>query len=193
MLPKTVCTECFPGDNHQVTTRGWFQRRERSHIKLYGQQRFRVTTSAGSNTNTTWDVADLRKPLTSASRLCEGGHKLVLDEIPRNQCTNGDTIALERCGSLFAVRLWIPECFSLARLNADRNMKKKACKDRTLRGARETHMLFGHLTGLEMKQMSPWTPRDSERVSDTTCTGRVLATLRTPTRAKREDGVSHVT
>ena len=29
--------------------------------------------------NTTWDVADVRKPLISASRLLERGHKLVLD------------------------------------------------------------------------------------------------------------------
>ena len=29
--------------------------------------------------NTTWEVADVRKPLLSASRLLERGHKLVLD------------------------------------------------------------------------------------------------------------------
>ena len=59
--------------------------------------------------NTTWEVADVRKPLISASRLLERGHKLVLDEKPRIQCKNGDTIPLERTGSLFAVRLWIPK------------------------------------------------------------------------------------
>ena len=41
--------------------------------------------------NTTWEVADVRKPLISASRLLERGHKLVLDEKPRIQCKNGDT------------------------------------------------------------------------------------------------------
>ena len=72
---------------------------------------FRVNTSAGSNMNTTWEVADVRKPLVSASRPLERGHKLVLDEKPRIQCKNGDTFPLEMSGSLFAVRLWIPKVF----------------------------------------------------------------------------------
>ena len=56
---------------------------------------------------TTWDVPDVRKPLISANRLLERGHKLVLDENPRVQCKNVDTIPLERTSSLFAVWLWI--------------------------------------------------------------------------------------
>ena len=50
-------------------------------------------------------------PLISASRLLERGHKLALDEKPRIQCKNGNTILLERTGSLFAVRLWIQKGF----------------------------------------------------------------------------------
>ena len=53
----------------------------------------------------------MRKPLISACRLLEKGHKHVLDEKPRIQCKNGDTIPLERTGSLFAVLLRIPKCF----------------------------------------------------------------------------------
>ena len=45
--------------------------------------------------NTSWEVADVRKPLISTSRLLQRGHKLVLDEKPRIQCKNGDTIVLE--------------------------------------------------------------------------------------------------
>ena len=77
--------------------------------------------------NTTWKVADVRKSLISASRLLERGHKLVLDEKARIQCKNGDTIPLERSGSLFAVRLWIPNGFHSG-LNTNRNTKRKACK-----------------------------------------------------------------
>ena len=76
-----------------------------------GSDVFGVKTSAGSNMNTTWEVADLRKPLISASRLLERGRKLALDEKPRIQCKNGDTIPLERTGCLFALRLWIPKSF----------------------------------------------------------------------------------
>ena len=82
-----------------------------SHIKHFGQRRFQVKTSAGSNFNTTWEVADVRKPLISASRLLERGHKFVLDEKQRIQCKSGDTIPLERTGGLFAVLLWIPKGF----------------------------------------------------------------------------------
>ena len=45
--------------------------------------------------NTTWEVADVGKPLICASRLLERGHKLILDEKPSIQCKNGDTIPLE--------------------------------------------------------------------------------------------------
>ena len=113
VLAKMMCIE-YPlvtTSKSQSGVGSWLQRRERSHINDHGQRRFRVKTSAGSNMNNTWKVADVRKPLISASRLLERGHKLVLDEKPRIQCKNGDTVTLEWCGSLFAVRLWIPEGF----------------------------------------------------------------------------------
>ena len=75
VLPKSQSGVGFKGANG-------------SHIKHCGQRRFGVKTSAGSNMNTTWEVADVRKPLISASRLLERGHKLVLDEKPRIQCKN---------------------------------------------------------------------------------------------------------
>ena len=111
VLPKSVCTE-YPLEATSKSQSGvGFKGANRSHIKHFGQWRFRVKTSGGSNMNTTWEVADVRKPLISASRLLERGHKLVPDEKPRVQCKNGDTIPLERTGSLFAVRLWIPKGF----------------------------------------------------------------------------------
>ena len=94
-----------------------------SHIEHYGQRR---QTSAGSNMNTTWEVADVRKPLISASRLHERGHKLVLDEKPRIQCKNGETIPLETRG-LFAARLWISKVFT-GRAEHEPHQEKRACK-----------------------------------------------------------------
>ena len=72
----------------------------------------------------------MRKPLIPASRLLERGHKLVLDEKPRIQCKNGDTIPLERTGSLFAVRL-DSEGFSQAGLNTNRIKKREPVRPRT--------------------------------------------------------------
>ena len=105
VIPQTVCTE-YP---LEATSKSQSGVANKSHIKHYGQGRFRVRTNAGSNMNTTWEVAGVRKPLISASCLFERGHKLVLDEKPRIRCKNGDTIPLERTLSLFAVRLWIPK------------------------------------------------------------------------------------
>ena len=92
--------------------------------------------------NTTWEVADVRKPLISASRLLEGCHKLVLDEKPRIQCKNGDTIPVERTGSLFAVRLWIPKGFSRAVLNTNRIKKGEPVRPHTEGRTRNTHAVW---------------------------------------------------
>ena len=79
-----MCTE-YPLEATAKSQSGvGFKGANGSHIKHYGQRRFRVKTSAGSNMNTTWEVADVRKPLISA-RLLLRGHKLVLDEKPRIQ------------------------------------------------------------------------------------------------------------
>ena len=108
VLPKSVCTEYLLEATSKSQSGVGFKGANGSHIKHHGQRRFR---SAGSNMNTTWEVADVRKPLISASRLLERGHKLVLDEKPRIQCKNGDTIPVERTSRLFAVRLWVPKGF----------------------------------------------------------------------------------
>ena len=111
VLPKSVCTEYAPEATSKSQSGVGFEGANGSHIKHHVQRRFRVKTSAGSNMNTTCEVADVRKPLVSASRLLEGGHKLVLDEKLRIQCKKGDTVPLERTSSLFAARLWIPKGF----------------------------------------------------------------------------------
>ena len=108
----------------------------------------------------------LRKPLISASRLLEKGHKLVLDETPRIQCKNGDTILLERTGSLFAVRLWIPKGFSQAGLNTNCIMKRKLVRPHT-EGRIEKHAMLSGLsltlpTGSMLTRMSPQTLTDLE-------------------------------
>ena len=93
VLPKSECTE-YPLEATSKSQSGvGFEGENGSHIKHYGQRRFRVKTSAGSKMNTTWKVADVRKPLISGSRLLERGHKLVLDEKPMIQCKNGHNSA----------------------------------------------------------------------------------------------------
>ena len=85
VLPKSVCTEYSLEAISKSQSGVGFKGANRSHIKHFGQRRFRGKTSAGSNMNTTWEVADVRKPLISTSRLLERGHKLVFDEKPRTQ------------------------------------------------------------------------------------------------------------
>ena len=82
-----------------------------SHIKHSGQRRFRVKTSAGSNMNTTWEVADVRKPLNSLPPVCLRGSQACSGREAEDPVQDGDTIPLERTGSLLAVRLWMPKGF----------------------------------------------------------------------------------
>ena len=73
VLPKSACTEYTLEATSKSQSGVGFKGANGSHIKHYGQRRFRVKTSAGSNMNTTWEVADVRKPVISRSRLLEKG------------------------------------------------------------------------------------------------------------------------
>ena len=56
VLPKPVCTE-YPLEATSKSQSGVGFKGANGH---YGQRRFRIKTSAGSNMNTTWEVADVR-------------------------------------------------------------------------------------------------------------------------------------
>ena len=86
---------------------------------------------------TTWEVADVRKPLISASRQLERGHKLVLDEKPRSSARMETQCRFERTGSLFTVRLWIPKGFHRQGWTRTAS-RKESLEDHTLR-AHEKH------------------------------------------------------
>ena len=59
VVPKSVSTE-YPLEATSKSQSGvGFKGANGSHIKLYGQRRFRVKTRAGNNMNTTWEVADV--------------------------------------------------------------------------------------------------------------------------------------
>ena len=73
--PKSVCTEYTLEATSKSQSGVGCKGANGSHIKHCGQRRFRVKTSAGSNMNTTWEVADVFKPLISASRLLDRGYK----------------------------------------------------------------------------------------------------------------------
>ena len=77
VLPNTLCNEYPQGKTARSRSGIGFKGANGSHINHHWQRRFRVKTSAVSNRNTTWEVADVRKLLVSASRLLERRHKLV--------------------------------------------------------------------------------------------------------------------
>ena len=58
---------------------------------------------------TMWEVGDVRLPLISASHLLQRRLNLVLDENAMTRCKNGDVIPLEKCDSLFALLLCVPD------------------------------------------------------------------------------------
>ena len=107
VLPKDVCAHVPLEKTARSRSGMGFRGANGAHIHHYGQRRFPVETELGNVMNTRWEVADVRKPLISAARVLEKGHRLVLDDNPRMLCKDGNVIPLERHGSLFAVRLWV--------------------------------------------------------------------------------------
>ena len=111
VLPQVSVYRVSTGGDLEVAERSWFQRSKRvAHQALWAtafssQDKRRKQKENHVGGRRCAQTADLRQ------RLLERGHKLVLDEKPRIQCKNGDTIPLERTGNLFAVRFWIPKGF----------------------------------------------------------------------------------
>ena len=110
--PKSVCTEYTLEATSMSQSGVGFKGANGSHIKHHGQRRFRVKTIAGSNIEhhlgkcSCAQATDFRQPLAR-----ERSQSLYWMKNRRFQCKNGDTIPLERSGSLFAVRLWILKGF----------------------------------------------------------------------------------
>ena len=100
--------------------------------------------------NTTWEVADVRKPLISVT-------SLHLMRTRGSSAKNGDTIPLERTGFFFAVRLSIPKGFLRAGLNTNRIMKREPVRPHTEGRTRNTHTLSGLSLMLPTGSMLTWT------------------------------------
>ena len=72
----------FPGDRDQANRE--IQERKRikgpggEHMKNYGQQIMSVRTSYGFVRKSTWRVADVRRPLVSASHIIQAGNDLFI-------------------------------------------------------------------------------------------------------------------
>ena len=135
--------------------------------------------------NTTCEVVDVRLALFSASRLLQR-----VDEKPRIQCKNGDTIPLERTSSLFAIWLWIPKGFSQAGLNTNRikTREREPVRPHTEGRTRNTHAVWPVADASDRADVDVNEPADPDghgrEVTDTVGTARVLAAPRTPTKTE---------
>ena len=192
VLPKSALTEYLLEATSKPQSGVGFKRANGSHIKHYGKRRFRVKTSAGSNKNTTWEVADVRKPLISVSRLLERGHKLVLWTR-----TRGYPVQEWRHNSALEDQLFVRRAvvdsdgFSQAGLNTNRIMKRELVRPHTEGRTRNAHAGWPVTEGSVRAAVDMGEPADpdglGEEVTDTARTARVLAAPRTPTKTERED------
>ena len=107
VLPKNICPHVPLMKTARSRSGIGFKGANGAHIHHYGQKHIHVKTDLGKSMVTKWEVADVRKPLISAARLLEKGHKLIIDSDPRIQCKGGGNIPLKKVGSLFAVQLWV--------------------------------------------------------------------------------------
>ena len=74
----------------------------------HGQRKFKVRMRDGHVAGTTWQVADVKRPLMSVAKKVAAGNRVHLDsKDPRIVRPKGDVIPLRKAGNVFVVDLWV--------------------------------------------------------------------------------------
>ena len=72
------------------------------------QRKFKVRMRDGHVAGTTWQVADVKRPLMSVAKIVAAGNRVHLDsKDPRIVRPKGDVIPLRKAGNVFVVDFWV--------------------------------------------------------------------------------------
>ena len=107
VLPKNMCKQFPLRQTSRSIAGGGFKAANGGKIRHFGRRVIPVITPDGDKRRSKWEVADVVKPLISAGRLIEQGHRIVLNQAPHIQCHDRKQIPLERQGNLFTIKLRI--------------------------------------------------------------------------------------
>ena len=78
-------------------------------IKNFGQKRVDVRTTEGQARATTWQVANVRRPLMSVSKMTKAGNDVRFnDKTPHiHNLKTGEKTVMRKEGNIFVVDLWV--------------------------------------------------------------------------------------
>ena len=96
ILPSNASATYIMANGHQTTNQGL--------------QKVAAKTSHGESVNFRAQVTDVRRPLMSVSRICDGGHRVVFEASGGyiESLENGDRIAIRRDHNVYRLRVDIP-------------------------------------------------------------------------------------
>ena len=77
-------------------------------IRNHRQRKFKVRMRDGHVAGTTWQVADVKRPLMSVAKMVAAGNRVHLgSKDPRIGRPKGDVISLRKAGNVFVIHLWV--------------------------------------------------------------------------------------
>ena len=121
------------------------------HIKNYGQKKVEVKTAEGQVRMTTWQVASVKRPLMSVSRMTAAGNDVNLSDKQPHIVNkkNGQKTALRKEGNVFVVDLWI-------RMPPPPGLPSSGTSSRAPRARRNNDMEMDCITKPGFTRQAPW-------------------------------------
>ena len=114
--------EIESSDDHIDELRGiGFRGAGGKRIRNHGQRKFKVRMREQHVAGTTWQVADVKRPLMSVAKMVAARNHVHLDsKDPRKVRLKGDVIPLRKAGNVFVVDLWVRKDATSRRLGFHR-------------------------------------------------------------------------
>ena len=108
VLPAGVCNHVKLSATRRSDAGIGFRGAGGERIRNHGQRKFKVRMRDGHVAGTTWQVADVKRPLMSVATMVAAGNRVHLDsKDPRIVRHKGDVIPLRKAGNVFVVDLWV--------------------------------------------------------------------------------------
>ena len=77
-------------------------------IRNHGQRKYKVRMTDGHVAGSTWQVADVKRPVMSMAKMVAARNRVQLDsKDPRIVRSKGDVIPLLKDGNVFVIDLWV--------------------------------------------------------------------------------------
>ena len=108
VLPTGVCQHIKLQPTDRSRAGVGFRGAGGERIRNHGQREFKVQMSDGKTGKSTWQVADVKRPLMSVAKMVAAGNQVHLDsKNPRVVRPRGDVIPLRKVGNVFVLDLWV--------------------------------------------------------------------------------------